>query len=258
MALDIKKPAPMQVGNRYLYSLNSYDPIELELFVPYVSDYEVDLTCASIIGQVHTEGEEITDAWIAEHIEGVETLEEFHAKVRQDLAQMNAVHLEEQKQGLALGILAERLVQAVPDSEVNLMLNALKGNMMQQGITEEQLAASFGGSLEMANQMLRGQAMMACEQRAALDAFATHLELEVDEEDMPALLGLEEEEATNFIAQAKLAGTLDQLKQNLLRNSAAQVVIENAHVNYVHETKEEAEARLAASLGAQMPNTPLS
>ena len=48
MALNVKKPEPMQVGERYIYTLTSYDPVEIELLVPYVSDYEIELAVAGI------------------------------------------------------------------------------------------------------------------------------------------------------------------------------------------------------------------
>ena len=81
--MAIQKPAPLMVGNKAYYSLTSYDPVEVEVIVPFITDEEVELALGSLLEDEGGTVENLSDPdWIAKHFEGLRSTDELHRVLR--------------------------------------------------------------------------------------------------------------------------------------------------------------------------------
>ena len=248
MAIDTNKPLPMQVGNEYLFTLTNYEPVEVEVLVPFILDEDVVRATEDVLEDLNPSGEDITDKWIAENVDGVDSLEELHAAVRAELNQLNDQFVEDQKNNACVEELASRLEQQVPANEYQIMrqllMEDLEHNLEASGMTKEQFAAGLANSPELIDQVVDRQAQSIVEQGAALDAYAKHEKMDVTEDELPLLMGMPKEQANELIAHAKEAGAFDRVKHNALRAKAAQKVFADAQITYNHESEEDAMKRM--------------
>ena len=249
MGVEIEKPLPMQIGDRYLYTLSSYEPVEVEVTVPYITDLDVDMAIEGIIAQAGGTKEDINDQWIAEKLNGVESVEQLKEEIYAQLKDMQSHFVEEEKQTEAVSKLAGRLQQQVPAGDIAVMRNNLQNAFEQQlkrdGITKEQFEQTLDNSGDFMDMVLGSQAKQICEQGAALDAYVSEKKIEIEDSEIPAMLGMPGEAGAEVLEQARKAGDFDYLKQQALRTKAARIVVAEATCSYHHETKEEAEARIA-------------
>ena len=108
--MAIQKPAPLMVGNKAYYTLTSYDPVEVEVIVPFITDEEVELALGSLLEDEGGTVENLSDPdWIAKHFEGLRSTDELHRVLRARLREMNARFAEDQKRDKCMVALAERL-----------------------------------------------------------------------------------------------------------------------------------------------------
>lgn len=249
MAIEIEKPAPMEIDGRYIYSLTSYDPVTVVVDVPYITDQDVIIATRQAVSESNPENKELDDAWVKEHMEGMETLDQLYQVVRQQLERMNMQYVEDQKRNKCVMELTDRLVQAVPESEIKRMeqtlLADLQYSLSQQGISEEDFRQSLSDEPNFFNDMLNEQATAICTQAAALDAYASEKKIDVTDSEIPMFLGLNEEQFQAMKEEAIKANVEPELKINAIRNKAAVVLVSEANITYHHETKEEALARIA-------------
>ena len=113
--MAIEKPLPMQIGDKYYFTLTSYDPVSITVRVPTVIDADVDNALEDLAMGVHLELSELDDAKVAELYQGrVNTLAELRERLRRELGDYNAANAEQSKGRLCGEVLAERLCQQVP------------------------------------------------------------------------------------------------------------------------------------------------
>lgn len=109
------KPEPPFIDGHYHYTLSSYDPVEATLTIPHLTDEEVGYGIAGIVAERGWKEDGLpTDAWVAENVEGLGTLDELKQAVREELEQINARYVESTKGGLCAEELAKRVEQRVP------------------------------------------------------------------------------------------------------------------------------------------------
>lgn len=248
MAIDIEKPAPLMIGDKAYYNLTSYDPVTIEVEVPSVTDFDVELAVASLVQEM---GGTMTDLlrpdWVAEHFDGVANVAELREQVRGEITQMNIALTDEQKTMKCLEELAKRLRQSVPPAHVARAREGVKYAYEQQlaaeGLTMEQFCARTGMRPADVEQMYDQQALASCEQNAALDAYAREKKLTVSEEEFGPLLGIPVDQVDATIEQVRAAGQYEQMKDAALHAKAAQAVVAECSCTYRHETPEEARRR---------------
>jgi|LAHU01.1.fsa_nt_gb FKBP-type peptidyl-prolyl cis-trans isomerase (trigger factor) len=249
MAIDIQKPAPLALGDRYYYTLTSYEPVAIEVEVPLVTDADVDMAVRSIAAERGVTPEQMTDEWIKANLDGAESLAQVRDAVRSQLAQMNQQLVDSSKPAKAAEELAKRLVQAVPADEVARYREGVRQQfemeLAEEGLTRETFLSSSGASPASLEHMFDQEAKTAAEQSAALDAYAQEKKLSIDDTEIPGLLRLPPKDAAQLIDDARAHGQIEQLRQAAVRNKAAQVVTAEASCSYHHETAEEAKARIA-------------
>ena len=247
--MDIVKPAPIELGGRYLYTLSSYDPVEVEVYVPSVTDGDVELAIEAVALENGAKPSEIDDAWVAEHIEGADSMESLRSLVRSQLGEMNAYMAEREKLERCADKLAERLGQSVPESEVArvaaAMMASINQDLADSGMDVSALAAQGGPSADQLQAMIAADAKGVAERDAALSAFASERKLTVDETEYPALLGLPPKGTAELIEDARKAGQSESLRQAALNAKAMRIVIDECRCSYRHETADQAELRIA-------------
>ena len=135
--MAIQKPAPLMIGNKAYYTLTSYDPVEVEVIVPFITDEEVELALGSLLEDEGGTVENLSDPdWIAKHFEGLRSTDELHRVLRARLREMNAQFAEDQKRDKCMVALAERLGQSVPPEHVAAVRAGIYANFKQRAASE--------------------------------------------------------------------------------------------------------------------------
>lgn len=251
MALEIEKPLPLQLGNRYMFTLTSYEPVDVEIVRMQVQDADIDDGIAQIMEMAGAAGQTPTDELVEELFgkEDVHTAEQLRKKVTDILATLAENSLEEQRFTGALDALAERLRERIPDEMIRgraeQMVTTLAYELQQKGSSIDTLMTTDQVSREDLLAYASADAQIQLEQEQALIAFAAKRNITVEEKEFPALLGIPEDQLSEFVAAARRANSYDELHNAALAAKAGNVVAEEAKVTIVDETDEEAEARRA-------------
>ena len=248
--MSIEKPLPLMVGNKAYYSLTSYDPVEIEVDVPYTTDEDVDLGLQMTLQDLGGTPDDLNDpAWVSEHFEGLSTANEVREHIRQQVFLMNSQLAEQQKLGKCVEALSARLCQSIPPQHLEETKQLVRMRFTQQlqadGLTPNQFLERTGTTAAQLDTMFDRQAQQAAEGDAALSAYAHEKKLKVDEQEYARLLGMPPAEAQDIINQAKAAGQADELREAALRAKAAQIVVAECSCTYNHETAAQARARVA-------------
>lgn len=245
--IETRKPLALKVGDHYHYTLSSYDPVDVTVHVPSVTDLDVEFMMENVAHAHKTTLARIDDAWIKENLEGASTFDEFKKTIRAEAEHMNAHYAEDQKRAAVLRELALRLEQEVPLDEIarhrDRMLHSMELDAQQHGLSKEQFLEQIGLDEAKLGVLLDEQAAQAAGQDAALEAYATHKKLEVPDEEIPALTGLPADKAKELIEEAKKNNFINDLRRDCRNMKAAQLVVGEAHVTYSHDTPEQAKQR---------------
>lgn len=246
--MKLIKPEPLVIGGRAHYTLSSYDPVTIEVTVPYITDADVDLSLAAMAREAGgTMADLKNDAWVAENFEGVSNLAELRRYTYDEVRTMASEMAENEKAALCASKLAERLEQSVPQASLEKYGYMVRQSFMSQlaasSMTLEEFAAASGMTRSDVEHMLEAEAEMAAENEAALDAWADHRQLKVSDEELPRLLGLTPSDAEEFLQQANAAGQLANVRQAALRSKALEIVLAECTCTYIHETPAEAAIR---------------
>lgn len=249
LEFEKQKPQPLMLGDKAHYTLSSYDPVEVVVDIPFTTDEDVTFALATVLERMGATRENLSDsAWLAEHFQGITSQEELVTVIRAQITDMNAQVAEQQKVGLAVEKLTERLQQAIPTMLLARYRQAVEMRFQQQlaaeGMTVDQFMANSGASRADINEMLDAQATQVAEQEAALDAYAREKKLAVSEDEYGPLLGIPASDIEGVIKQAKGSGQFEQLKDAALHAKAAQAVAAECSCTYHHETEAEAHERI--------------
>jgi FKBP-type peptidyl-prolyl cis-trans isomerase (trigger factor) len=252
MAIQFEKPQPLMVGDKAYYTLSSYDPVQVKVTVPLVTDADVTFALATLLAQMEATPEQLSDhEWFAQHFPGLESTDALVEQIGLELEQMNMQFAEQQKIDQCRAEITRRLNQSVPAMHLARVRESVRAQFEQSlamdGITLTAFLARSGASMAQVEQMLDEQARASAEEGAALDAFARERKLAVSAEELGDLLGVGPEDAKDIIAQARAAGQYDDLMDGALRMKALAAVVSECDCTYHHETEEEARERLATA-----------
>lgn len=248
MSIDIQKPEPLQIGNRFHYTLSSYEPVTVELTVPLVTNEDVEMALAGMVAEQGAKPEDLTPEWIREHFKGAESLDDLREAIRRQLTDLNSRLVEEEKPNRCAAELAKRLRQSVPASEVADTRRALEAQLEQQiaqeGASLDMFLAQTGMSRSSLDALLDQEAVEAAEQTAAMDAYVEEKGLKISDSEIPAFLGLDPSEGQELLDEAAAHGQMDELRHVALRTKAMRVIAAESSCEYHHETPDEAKARV--------------
>lgn len=250
------KPEPLFIDGHYHYTLSSYKPVEVTLTIPHLTDEEVGYGIAGIVAERGWNDDDLpTDAWIAENVEGINTLAELQQAVREELEQINARYVESTKAGLCAEELARRVEQRIPTESIERARDTVRQGFemqaMQNGVDLARLLATSGMSEHDFEHAVSEEAQALAEQDAALDAIVDEYAIYVDETELPGILGMSPKDAKALIEETRKHGDYEDMMAFARRRRALESVIHDASFAEEHETAEQA-ARRVAEMRAQM------
>ncbi len=251
MAIEVTKPQPMKVGDSYVYTLSSYEPVEATIKVPLIDDEEIQMGARALLAQAGQSLETVTDEWIAENMSGITTKVDLLKAIGEQLAYLNDEFTKEQKANACMKELIGRLEQQVAPEQVEELFAALHqdyvSQLSQEGMTEEDLLKTLEGGQEIVDAAIRQEASDIAAYDAALDAYVKHTELTLEDKDLPEILNQAPEQVEEMLAAAKEAGVYEKVLANALRAKGLYQILNEMTVVYEYETPEEAEQRRSAA-----------
>lgn len=247
------KPEPLFIEGHYHFTLSSYDPVQVTITVPHVSEREVEAELSGALRSRGHAGEDApSDEWVAEHFEGIESLSALRDAIRSEQERMNQAYSEFSKASLCATELAKRLEQSVPAQLVQMASDSLiqgyQQYTQQQGLPLEAVLSGMGMSPEDFQAMLANQAIELATQEAALDAFADEYAIVADESELPGVLEVSPAMAKQIIEDARAHNALDDLLRVAVRTKVRNILAAEAEVTYEHESAEDAEKRVEQML----------
>ncbi len=228
--MNIQKPQPLMVDGKAYYTLTSYDPVEIEVYVPSATDDDVEMMLDTLLRSAGAGREVLSDAnWLKQH--------------------GSYESVDRQRQTLCAEALAERLGQSVPPAQLaevrRSIETSLRAQIQASGMRLDDFLAQMGTTQVGLDSTLDEQARSVAEQDAALGAFAQARKLTVEEGDYPRLLHMPASQCQALVEQAKAIGQEEQIRDSALHNHALEVVVAECVTHYHYETPEEARERVA-------------
>lgn len=232
--MELVGSEPLIIGGRAHYTLTSYDPVSIEVEVPSLPEDAIDEAMRFTIMQAGGGPERMfDDAWIRDKFDGIHGASELRDMIRRQLNEIDAQMAEEQKYSACADELAKRLIQRVPREDVSIrrqfVEQAFRMSIESEGITEEVFLAQSGMRKQDLEAMFASQAQMVAEREAAVSAWADHYNIQVGDEEIPALLG---------IRDLSEAGDLQEARTAARYFKAMQAILDECQCTYKHEAPE--------------------
>ncbi|MDO5044772.1 MAG: hypothetical protein Q4E22_05720 [Coriobacteriia bacterium] len=178
----------------------------------------------------------LNDIWVAKNFKEAKTVPELADLVEKQLVLRKRTQLEQQLPFRVADELAARLEQEIPEEMYEQGYADFKNNfeamLMMQGLTREKFMELNEIDEQTMLEQERLEARRAVEQGAALLALAKELKIEVADEEIPALLGIQNEHSEEFIEAIKKDGTYNEAKTSALKNKALKEFSAKAHVAF--------------------------
>ena len=240
--MELVKPEPLIIDGVAHFTLTSYDPVSVEVDVPPLTDADVDQAMLMSVAELGgTPASLNDDAWIRENFEGMNNARELRETIREQMLFMSQEYAEEQKTVRCSIELARRLMQRVSTkrvSEVRRMIDTMfEASLKADGVTMDQFLAQSGMRREEFENMLDTRARGEAETEAALDAWVEHYGMTVTDDELPALLGIDSEQADQFLRQMHATGEIKDARAAALRSKALAEVVNGCECTYHHEVR---------------------
>ena len=234
--------------------LSSYEPVDITVQAPQVTEDEVDAHMLSLMQkygehQVGLDGQgkvaepqavsldDLDDAWVAKHIPDpeVNTVERMRETVRKTGEQYKSAEFEQYKLSVAAHELSKRLVDSVPTDIIvamaESMINELRAQASAQGSSLAEVCQQRGMDEDAMMQEARDEAQAMLMQGLTLDAIYRHEGLSIDDADRAAALhsiAPGSEDAAE--AQLRASGYAFTIEETAQRLRAGRYILEHAHV----------------------------
>ena len=224
--------------------LASYDPVDITVQAPRVSEEEIDARVRELVRQFGAQGEdniavgdELDDAWVRDNIPDpqVNTVQGMREALRKAGEQYKLAEFEQYKVAVGAAELAKRLTSAVPADIINAMadsmISELRAQAVAQGTTISAVCEERGMDEDAMRREALDEATSMLQQGLALDAVFRHECLSIDEQDRAAALRAiapgSEEEAEEQLCASGYAFTIEETAQRL---RAGRFILEHARV----------------------------
>ncbi len=242
------KPFPSHIGDLYLFSLSSYDPVQIEVVVPRVTEVDIDYAIEATLDSMGLGNERLTDALVAEKLENVNTIAELREVARKQVGEANMQLVEGSKADRCATELAKRLNEAVPPELVEqvrgVMRQAFEHDLAAEGLTMDEFIEQMGATQEMMDDLFASQAEEAIQEEAALDAYAREKKIGIRDDELAEALELSPKEFDQICLQAQEAGAMDSLRIDALRAKVANILAGECSCIYKNESEEDAQSRM--------------
>lgn len=256
--MSSEKPLPLLQEGGYLFTLSSYDPVEIEIVVPQVTDYDVLAAVAAYLESSGTSLDDFDETWLRAHHAELHvgedaTMGEYLETMRRALGSTQQSFAEQEKPARCAQALSERLCQRIPPDMLASVRTGVLGALEAEQRADPE---AFAGLLALqhagtAEELAEAEAEEIAEQCAALDAYADHCRISVADSELARLLRLPEKEAESEIGAARAQGRLEDLLAEARRNKAALQLAESCRCLWQKESDESAEARRRAYRGLE-------
>lgn len=178
----------------------------------------------------------LTDAWVEEKIEGCSTIPEFMAQVCTQLSQQKEAELESRKAEIIADELRKRLEQSVPQHLIDEGYESFKENfeamLKMQGSSREEFIQQQGFDYDAMIEAEKHEAQVGVERGVAMDAYAAHQQLSIEDAEIPSLLGVDPQMGEQFIEALRKDGALEEAKISALRNKALRELVANSSISF--------------------------
>lgn len=242
------KPFPSHIGDLYLFSLSSYDPVQIEVVVPRVTEVDIDYAIEATLDSMGLGNERLTDALVAEKLENVNTIAELREVARKQVGEANMQLVEGSKADRCATELAKRLNEAVPPELVEqvrgVMRQAFEHDLAAEGLTMDEFIEQMGATQKMMDDLFASQAEEAIQEEAALDAYAREKKIGIRDDELAEALELSPKEFDQICLQAQKAGAMDSLRIDALRAKVANILAGECSCIYKNESEEDAQSRM--------------
>ncbi|MDO4502082.1 MAG: trigger factor [Coriobacteriia bacterium] len=177
---------------------------------------------------------EVTDEWVKTTF-GFDTVEDLRKRLGESIAEQKAQVLPRLREDQCLSALAERLEgeptdAMVEDTESNL-LSEFFTQLQRQGMTFDGYLAQQGIDADKFKEDVKAQAKQMTAENLALDAWARHFEIVATEEEvMDEFRGAGVEDPKAAYEEWRKNGRLYLIREGIVRQKAADAVMENAIV----------------------------
>ena len=243
------KPEAIKIDGVYNYTLSSYSPLHVEVAIPYILDSDVEITAQNFLADINPNKEEVTDEWLKEHLDDIDSMDKLYESVKEQLILLNEKFVKDQVRTKCITELTLLLEQQVPEKEIEatqqVLLAKQAETLQSQGITKQEYAKANNTTTEDIDNALYNYAATLLEQQAALDALIKHEGIVCFDFEVAMKLQITEEQVKALASNEVANSALDQIRQDIKRDKAANKVVHDASVSYVEETKEEALAHKA-------------
>lgn len=220
--------------------LASYEPVDITVQAPRVSEEEIDARVRELVRQFGPgadDAAQVDDAWVRDNIPDpqIDTVEGMREALRKAGEQYKLAEFEQYKVAVGAAELAKRLTTAVPsdiiDAMANSMISELRAQATAQGTTIAAVCEERGMDEAEMKREARDEAASMLQQGLALDAVFRHEGLAIDEQDRAAALHAiapgSEEEAEAQLNASGYAFTIEETAQRL---RAGRFILEHARV----------------------------
>lgn len=255
--MDYSRPSMSSYVDHTHYTLSSYDPVSIELFVPYISEQDVDDAVAYAIRSMGGGPDRLyDDEWIREQFPGISNASEMRDSLRLKLQSERSEYMEKQKSVECAEALASRLMQKVPYPRVKASRSTVHQYLLyqlnEQGLTEAKYLEQSGMTREDMDEYLDVQAEKVTRQEAALNAWAEHYGIGISNDEIPQFLNFDQQGMEQTMQMISAYGQLEQARQTALRAKVLQMIIGESVCSYRYETPAERSKRKAEKPGIQL------
>ena len=200
-----------------------------------MDEYETTATVKRILG---SQAPEIGDAWARTVMPGVENMDDLRVKVEEKLAERKEADQQRQAELLASTELAKRFSATIPDLIYGVAVKEARENLdnkiKDQNLTMEQYLAKEGMTQEQLNHSIMMQVRSQLTRQFALNAYAKHKKLAVNDNDLNAFFeSISPNQANIAHADFKRDGRMYAARCAALRLKACRLLVENANVTRV-------------------------
>ncbi len=230
--------------------ISDYGPITVKATHPVVTEEEIDQRVAAmaakgavtqpdiITGKPKKVPAIIDDKWVRKNVDGCNTVAELRKHLRVAGEKYKADVFEQQKQEMALDVLAQRIVDPIPEETIEAVTDSMMGELAnqvaQQGLTIQEFVVQRKVTLDQMRADARAQAENTLLQGAILDEFFRHENLQLQDGDIDVALatiapGLEEQARESL----EKNGFMFTVEETARRMRSMRAIMDLVHVEYL-------------------------
>lgn len=219
------------------------DTVHVDFMLPAREELDGTMSGPSIVGEVKIEAimrerdRVLTDEFVANNIPNVSSLAELREQSRREIEQKKSEQHRHMRNFAAAGELAKRLVGSIPDSAFDAVADQMMETLREQAHAEhvsvDELLRAQGSNEDQYRMMSLMQARTQLRQGAALDAWARHFGITVNDADIDAFFASsapKAEQAAQMRGEVERGGMAYLAREGALRLKVSEDVVAHAIV----------------------------